>query len=63
MGRGEGVSGSLAGHSCAHLLDHWPSTIGILAGFARAPVFRDSVIGHGSEILEKLLSCETKPGY
>jgi len=37
-------------------LDHWPFAIGILAGFARVQVFRNAVIEHGSEILEKLVS-------
>lgn len=37
-------------------LEHWPSAIGILTGFARVPVFRDSFIEHDSEIPVKLLS-------
>jgi hypothetical protein len=37
-------------------LEHWPSAIGILTGFVRVPVFRDSFIEHNSEIPVKLLS-------
>jgi hypothetical protein len=37
-------------------LEHWSSAIGILAGFARVPVFRDPFIEHNSEIPVKLLS-------
>jgi hypothetical protein len=57
MGRGEGVSGSSAGHRRDRLpgamafCDWYPDR------FRQAPVFRDSVIDSYSEIPEKLLSC------
>lgn len=37
MGRGEGVPGSLAGRSCAHLFGSLAFSDCILAGFARVP--------------------------
>ena len=56
MGRSEGVLGRSLAAAVLACLEHWPSAIDILAGFARVLVFRDSFIEHNSEIPAMLLS-------